>query len=86
MRQLTIWTDEIAREWIQQNGDWMIVQRQPVDRGPVWLTWAPDGPLIKTGLEKCFELVSEPAFNDFVPPLAVALYRRVRRGKVCLGE
>jgi hypothetical protein len=86
MRQLTIWTDEIAREWIQQNGDWMMVQRQPVDKVIPWLVWAPDAPLVKTGLEKCFERVAEKAFNDFVPPLSVALYRRVRRGKICLGE
>ena len=86
MRQLTIWTDEIAREWIQQNGDWMIVQRQPVDRAPPWLVWAPEAPLIKTGLEKCFEPVAEKAFAEFVPPLSIALYRRVRRGKICLGE
>jgi hypothetical protein len=86
MRQLTNWTDEIAREWIQQNGDWMIVQRQPVDRALPWLVWDPEAPLMKTGLEKCFEPVAEKAFNDFVPPLSVALYRRVRRGRICLGE
>jgi hypothetical protein len=86
MRQLTIWTDEIAREWIQQSGDWMIVQRQPVDSVIPWLIWAPDTPLIKTGLERCFELVSEKAFDQFVPPLSVALYRRLRRGSVCLGQ
>ena len=67
------------------DGDWMVVQRQPVS-AVSWLVWAPDAPLIKTGLEKCFELVAEPAFDDFVPPLSLALYRRVRRGKVCLGE
>jgi hypothetical protein len=86
MRQLTIWTDEIAREWIKQNGDWMIVQRQPVDHVLPWLVWAPEAPLVKTGLEKCFELVSEPTFNEFIPPLSIALYRRVRRGGICLGE
>jgi hypothetical protein len=86
MRQLTIWTDEIAREWIQQNGDWMIVQRQPVDNVLPWLVWAPDALLVKTGLEKCFEPVAEKAFNDFIPPLSVALYRRVRRGSICLGD
>jgi hypothetical protein len=86
MRQLTMWTDEIAKEWIQQNGDWMMVQRQPVDKVIPWLVWAPDAPLVKTGLEKCFEPVAEKTFDDFVPPLSVALYRRVRRGKICLGE
>ena len=86
MRQLTIWTDEIAKEWIQQNGDWMIVQRQPVDNVIPWLVWAPDAPLVKTGIEKCFEPVAEKAFSEFVPPLSIALYRRVRRGKICLGE
>jgi len=86
MRQITFWTDEIASEWIQQNGDWMIVQRQPVDKVLPWLVWAPDAPLVKTGLEKCFEPVAEKAFDDFVPPLSIALYRRVRRGKICLGE
>ena len=86
MRQLTVWTDEVAGEWIQQNGDWMIVQRRPVDPALPWLVWAPEAPLVKTGLEKCFELVAEPAFNEFAPPLSFALYRRIRRGKVCLGE
>jgi hypothetical protein len=62
------------------------VQRQPVDYVFPWLIWAPEAPLIKTGLEKCFELVSEPAFAEFVPPLSIALYRRVRRGRICLGE
>ena len=86
VRQLTIWTDEIAREWIQQNGDWMVVQRQPVDAVLPWLTWSPDSPLVKTGLAKCFELVAQPEFANFVPPLSFALYRRLRRGKACLGE
>ncbi len=86
MRQLTIWTDDFAREWIQQGGDWMVVQRQPANPAISWLVWAPEAPLVKTGLEKCFEPVAEPTFADFVPPLSFALYRRVRRGKVCLGE
>ncbi len=86
MRQLTGWTDEIAREWMQQNGDWMIVQRKPVDPVVPWLIWAPDAPLVKTGLEKCFEPVAQPEFTNFVPPLSFTLYRRIRRGKVCLGE
>lgn len=86
MRQLTMWTDGFAREWIQQNGDWMVVQRQPVDHAPPWLVWAPDAPLVKTGLEKCFEPVAQPEFANFVPPLSFTLYRRIRRGKVCLGE
>jgi hypothetical protein len=85
-RQLTAWTDEIAREWIQQNGDWMIVQRQPVDAVLPWLVWAPDAPLMKTGLENCFEPVAEESFVTFVPPLSIALYKRVRRGRICLGE
>ena len=86
IRQLSLWTDVIAREWIEDAGDWLLVQRQPVDYVFPWLIWAPDAPLVKTGLEKCFELVSEPAFTEFVPPLSIALYRRVRRGKICLGE
>ncbi|HTB04918.1 MAG TPA: hypothetical protein VK804_30975 [Bradyrhizobium sp.] len=86
LRQITAWTDETAREWIQQNGNWMVVQRQPVDHVLPWLIWAPDAPLIKTGLEKCFEQVAEPVFSTFEPPLSFALYRRIRRGKVCLGE
>lgn len=86
IRQLSLWTDVIAKEWIEDAGDWLVVQRQPVDYVFPWLIWAPEAALIKTGLEKCFELVSEPAFVEFVPPLSVALYRRVRRGKICLGE
>ena len=86
IRQLSMWTDVTAREWIEDAGDWLVVQRQPVDYVFPWLVWAPEAPLIKTGLEKCFEPVSEPAFADFVPPLSIALYRRVRRGKICLGE
>jgi hypothetical protein len=86
IRQLSGWTDVIAREWIEDAGDWLVVQRQPVDYVFPWLIWAPEAPLIKTELEKCFELVSEPAFAEFVPPLSIALYRRVRRGKICLGE
>jgi hypothetical protein len=86
IRQLSMWTDDIAREWIGDTGDWLVVQRQPVDYVFPWLVWAPEAPLVKTGLEKCFEPVAERAFNDFVPPLSVALYRRIRRGKICLGE
>jgi hypothetical protein len=86
IRQLSMWTDVIAAEWIQDEGDWLVVQRQPVDYVLPWLIWAPEAPLVKTGLAKCFEPVAEPAFSDFVPPLSVALYRRIRRGKVCLGE
>jgi hypothetical protein len=86
IRQLSVWTDVIAQEWIQDAGDWMVVQRQPVGYVYPWLVWTPDGPLVKTGLEKCFELVAEPAFNQFDPPLSIALYRRVRRGRICLGE
>jgi hypothetical protein len=86
IRQLTGWTDVIAREWIEDAGDWMVVQRQPVEHVLPWLVWAPDAPLIKTGLEKCFEQVAEPAFSTFEPPLSFTLYRRIRRGKVCLGE
>ena len=86
IRQLSAWTDVIARDWIGDAGDWLVVQRQPVDHVFPWLVWAPEAPLVKTGLEKCFEPVAERAFNDFVPPLSVALYRRVRRGKICLGE
>jgi hypothetical protein len=86
IRQLSGWTDVIAREWIEDAGDWLVVQRQPIDYVFPWLIWAPEAPLIKTGLEKCFELASEPVFAEFVPPLSIALYRRVHRGKICLGE
>jgi hypothetical protein len=86
IRELSMWTDSIAGEWMENAGDWLVVQRQPVDHVFPWLIWAPDAPLVKTGLEKCFELVAEPAFNEFVPPLSVAIYRRVGRGKVCLGN
>jgi hypothetical protein len=86
LRQLTMWTDQIARQWIQDSGDWMVVQRQPVDRTNPWLLWSPEAPLIKTGLENCFEQVAEKSFADFEPPLSFALYRRTRRGGICLGE
>ncbi|QOZ27238.1 glycosyltransferase family 39 protein [Bradyrhizobium sp. CCBAU 51753] len=86
MKQLTGWTDTIAKQWMQESGDWLILQRRPVVAAPDWLIWAPDAALVKTGLEKCFERVSESTFDTFVPPLSIALYRRVRRGKTCLGE
>jgi len=86
IRQLSLWTDVIAEQWIEQDGDWLIVQRQPVDHVFSWLVWAPEAALVKTGLENCFEPVAEPAFTDFVPPLSLAIYRRVRRGTVCLGQ
>ena len=52
--ELSLWTDDIARQWIENDFDWLVVQRQPPIRAP-WLIWAPDAPLIKTALEKCFE-------------------------------
>lgn len=84
--QLSMWTDAIARDWIRDANDWLVVQRQPVDHVFPWLVWAPEAPLVKTGLERCFELVSEKTFDQFVPTLSVALYRRIRRGNFCLGE
>jgi hypothetical protein len=83
---LSLWTDAIARQWIESDFDWLAVQRQPPVRVAPSLIWAPDAPLIKTALEKCFERVAAPAFSNFDPPLTVDLYRRIRRGKVCLGE
>jgi hypothetical protein len=83
---LSFWTDAIARQWIENDFDWLVVQRQPAARSPSWLIWTPDAPLIITALEKCFERGAAPAFADFDPPLAIELYKRVRRGKVCLGD
>ena len=83
---LSAWTDAIARQWIENDFDWLVVQRQPAGRSPSWLIWTPDAPLITTALEKCFERGAAPDFADFDPPLAIELYRRVRRGKVCLGD
>ncbi len=86
LRQLSMWNITIARDWIRDADDWLVVQRQPVDQVFPWLVWAPEAPLVKTGLERCFELVSEKTFDQFVPSLSVAFYRRIRRGNVCLGE
>jgi hypothetical protein len=83
---LSAWTDAIARRWIENDFDWLVVQRQPVARNQSWLIWAADAPLITTALEKCFERSASPAFDAFDPPLTVDLYKRIRRGKVCLGE
>ena len=83
---LSMWTDPIARQWIERDFDWLVVQRQPAGRPAAWLIWAPEAPLITTALEKCFERSATPSFANFDPPLSVELYKRVRRGKVCLGE
>jgi hypothetical protein len=83
---LSMWTDPIARQWIERDFDWLVVQRQPAGRPAAWLIWAPEAPLITTALEKCFERGPAPAFPAFDPPLVIELYKRVRRGKVCLGE
>lgn len=83
---LSAWTDAIARQWIENDFDWLVVQRQPAPRTPSWLIWAPDAPLITTALEKCFERGAAPSFANFDPPLSVEFYKRVRRGKVCLGD
>jgi hypothetical protein len=83
---LSAWTDAIARQWVEHDFDWLVVQRQPAPHTPSWLIWAPDAPLINTALQKCFERSAAPAFGGFDPPLAVDLYKRIRRGKVCLGE
>ena len=85
LRQLTMWTDEIAKEWIQDNGDWIVLQREPVDYAFPWLIWSPAAILIKNGLQNCFEQVAESSFATFVPPLSFALYRRTKRGNICLG-
>jgi len=86
IRQLSMWTDDVAKAWIQDSGDWLILQRQPVDYVFPWLLWSPQAPFMKIGLEKCFEPVAEKTFDRFEPPLAFALYRRTKRGKLCLGE
>jgi hypothetical protein len=84
--EISAWTDAVARQWIEDDFDWLAVQRQPVAGYPSWLIWTPEAPLITTALEKCFEKVAAPAFANFDPPFAVDLYKRVGRGKVCLGE
>ena len=82
---LSMWTDAIARQWVESDFDWLVVQRQPPNRAS-WLIWAPEAPLVTTALDKCFERGPAPAFATFDPPLMIELYKRVRRGKVCLGE
>ena len=86
IRQLTMWTDEIAKEWIQYNGDWIVVQQEPVDHVFPWLIWSPSALFLKRGLENCFEQVAYNSFDTFEPPLSFALYRRTKNGKTCLGE
>ena len=86
LADLSAWTDATARQWIENDFDWLVVQRQPAPPAPPWLIWAPEAPLITTALEKCFERRADPAFDGFDPPLAVDLYKRIRRGRVCLGE
>jgi hypothetical protein len=82
---LSMWTDAIARQWVENDFDWLVVQRQPPNRAS-WLIWVPEAPLVTTALDKCFERGQAPAFATFDPPLMIELYKRVRRGKVCLGE
>jgi hypothetical protein len=82
---LTMWTDVVARGWIENDYDWLVVQRQPARFVP-WLIWTPNAPLIVTALEKCFERFAAPEFGTFEPPLSVDLYKRIRRGTICLGE
>jgi hypothetical protein len=82
---LSMWTDAIARQWVESDFDWLVVQRQPPNR-TLWLIWAPEAPLVTTALDKCFERGPAQAFATFDPPLMIELYKRVRRGKVCLGE
>lgn len=85
LSDLSGWTDAIARQWIENDFDWLVVQRQPAERYG-WLIWSPNAPLMTTALENCFERIAGPSFDDFQPPLSVELYKRVHRGKICLGE
>lgn len=85
LEDLSTWTDATARRWMADDYDWLIVQRRP-ERFPPWLIWAPDAPLVKTGLAACFEPAGMHRFDAFTPPLTFEIYKRVRRGSVCLGE
>lgn len=85
LRELTSWTDAIAKTWMENDYDWLIVQRQPA-KFPSWLIWSPEAPLIKTGIEKCFIRTAVHAFDAFSPPLAIELYKRVHSGSSCVGE
>ncbi|MGY8685027.1 hypothetical protein Q2941_45885, partial [Bradyrhizobium sp. UFLA05-153] len=84
IEDLSAWTDATAKHWIANDYDWLVVQRAP-DKFPPWLIWAPDAPLVKAGLAACFESVGTRSFDEFTPPLAVELYKRLRLGNVCLG-
>ncbi|WKA26974.1 hypothetical protein [Bradyrhizobium roseum] len=83
--ELSVWTDTTAKRWIESDYDWLVVQRRP-DKFPPWLIWSPQAPLVKTGLEKCFEKTTTRDYDTFTPPLVIELYKRVRRGSACLGE
>ena len=83
---LSMWTDVIAKRWIQEAHDWLVVQRLPDGGVPLWLIWSAEAPLVKSGLAKCFERVATKSFDAFTPPLSFDLYRRTRRGRVCLED
>lgn len=82
---LSGWTDSTAEDWMRGAYEYLVVQRRP-DRFPSWLVWAPDAPLVKHGLEQCFEKVGTRSFDQMVPPLSIDLYRRTRRGEACVKD
>ena len=82
---LSGWTDSTADDWMRNAYEFLLVQRRP-DRFPSWLIWSPDAPLVKRGLAQCFEKIDARSFDQMVPPLSVELYRRTRRGEVCVKD
>jgi len=82
---LSFWTDAIAENWMRDQYAFLLVQRRP-DAFPSWLVWAPDAPLVKRGLAACFEKVDGRSFDDMAPPLAIDLYRRTKRGEICVND
>jgi hypothetical protein len=83
--ELSFWTDPIAENWMRNDFEFVVVQRRP-DRYPPWLVWAPEAPLVKRGLAKCFERVENRTFDNLMPPLSIDLYRRTNRGEICVSD
>lgn len=85
IEDLSFWTDQTAENWMRNDFEIVVVQRRP-DRFPSWLVWAPEAPLVKRGLAKCFERIDARSFDDLKPPLSIELYRRTNRGEICVHD
>ncbi|MCA6121807.1 hypothetical protein J6500_07825 [Bradyrhizobium sp. WSM 1704] len=83
LEDLSGWTDSTAEGWMRNEYEFLVVQRRP-DRFPAWLIWAPDAPLVQRGLAQCFEKIETRSFDQMVPPLAIEVYRRTKRGEACV--